>query len=178
VVALLVWQLVKMWLETRATKIARLAPGGAALATRREAVLAAVDASIAELASENGDARSAVIACWVRLEEVAATAGTRRETGDTPANLVDRLLRTHQVSARVLYSLAELYRVARYSTQEIESSMRYQARGAFGQLRDELAHSQSGPLEQDPVIDDALSYAGSGDETRRPRPSAPRDGER
>ncbi len=168
VLALLAWQLIKMWLETRAAKLARLAPAGSALAaTRREAVIAAVDASIAELASEDGDARSAVIACWVRLEEVAAVAGTRREPGDTPANLVDRLLRSHQVSAEVLYSLAELYREARYSTRLIESSMRLTARIAFGQLREELAQSRSGPLAGDPVLS-SVSV-----EPHRPRPSAP-----
>jgi hypothetical protein len=165
-VGLLIWQLVRMWLRDRAMKLAAAQPVGAVMAARRAAVLAAVDASIAELASEDGDARSAVIACWVRLEEVAALAGTEREPGDTPAELVARLLRAHQVSAPVLHSLAELYRTARFSTRTIESSMREQARAALGQLRDDLAHSRSGPVEADPPL------AGTIPVVRRPSPSA------
>ncbi len=61
-------------------------------------MLAAVDAGLADL--DDGDPRAAVIACWVRLEEAAAAAGTPREPGDTPGELVLRLLAGHQVSPR------------------------------------------------------------------------------
>jgi hypothetical protein len=79
-----------------------------------------------------------VIACWVRLEEAAAAAGTPREPGDTPSELVLRLLGEHQVSAPVLYQLAEVYRLARYATHTVDTTMRDHARAALGQLRDEL----------------------------------------
>lgn len=151
-VVFLIWRVIRLALETRANRVEPAGPVGAAMATRREVVLAAVDAGIAELASPDGDARAAVIACWVRLEEVAAAAGTRREAGDTPAELVTRLLNAHQVSPGVLNTLARLYRAARYGTHEIGSSVRDQARRALGQLRDELARSRSGPLENDEPI--------------------------
>jgi len=124
--------------------------------TRREAVLAAVDAGIEELAREDGDARAAVIVCWVRLEEVAAVAGTAREPGETPSDLVARMLADHQVSATTLVSLADLYRAARYSTQVIDTTMRSQALTALQRLRDELRHSRSGPLADGADIADGV----------------------
>jgi hypothetical protein len=105
----------------------------------REEVIAAVDAGLVELADDDADPRRAVIACWVRLEHAAAAAGTPRQPGDTPAELVTRLLAGHQVSAAVLYPLAEVYRLARYATHVVDAGMRDQARAALGQLRDELA---------------------------------------
>jgi hypothetical protein len=150
-VGFLVWRAVQAWLSSDPDPLAAAAAPGAALHARRDAVLAAVDAGIAELASDDGDARSAVIACWVRLEDVAAVAGTPRGPGDTPGDLVARLLGEHQVSAPVLRSLADLYRAARYGTGVIDARMRADAATALGQLRDELARSRSGPLEYDPV---------------------------
>jgi hypothetical protein len=132
---------------------------------RRDQVLAAVDESIAELARDDTDPRAAVIMCWVRLEEVAAVAGTERAPGDTSSELVQRLLGDHQVSSSVLMSLADLYRRARYSSQIIETSMRADAREALSRLRDELRYSRSGPLADEPVHAPPV-------EVRRPRPSA------
>lgn len=117
---------------------------------RREEVLAAVDAGLADLDSDDRDPRRAVIACWVRLEQAAAAAGTPRQPGDAPADLVVRLLAAHQVSAAVLYPLADVYRLARYATHTVDSTMRDQARAALGQLRAELTVSRSGPLADVP----------------------------
>jgi hypothetical protein len=159
VVAYLIWLVVRSWLES-ATRRPGTSSSGAGTLTRREAVLAAVDASIAELAREDGDARSAVIACWVRLEDVAEAAGTIREPGDTPSELVTRLLGDHQVSAGVLTSLADLYRTARYSALPIQTSMRDQARSALIQLRAELHRSRSGPLAEDGEFVSPVQEAG------------------
>jgi hypothetical protein len=106
---------------------------------RREQVLAAVDAGLSGLDDSDTDPRRAVIACWVRLEEAAAAAGTPRQPGDAPGDLVLRLLSAHQVSAGVLVPLAEVYRLARYATHTVDSGMRDSARAALRQLRAELA---------------------------------------
>src|SRR5213076_2530874 len=107
-----------------------------------EQVVAAVDAGLAELADSDADPRRAVIACWVRLEQAAAAAGTPRNVGDTPAELVTRLLAGHAASATVLYQLAEVYRLARYATHTVDATMRDQARAALGQVRAELSGHQ------------------------------------
>jgi hypothetical protein len=132
---LLVFLLLRGRLAAAQVTVAAEAP----VEQQRAEVLAAVDAGLAEL-TEDGDPRAAVIACWVRLEQAAADAGTPREPGDTPTELVLRLLAGHQVSPDVLYRLAEVYRLARYATHTVDATMRDQARAALRQLRDELSH--------------------------------------
>ncbi len=109
------------------------------LARQREDVLAAVDAGIAELSSDDSDPRGAVIACWVRLEAVAAQAGVAQGPGATSSDLVAHLLASQRVSRDALTSLADLYRTARYSRHVIEETMRDQARDALNRLRAEIA---------------------------------------
>ena len=142
VVAVLVWHFIRNhWLDIR--QVARDADrSGEAMSARREDVIAALDEGIARLAGD-GDARSAVIACWVRLEEVARAAGTPRALSDAPADLVTRLLGAHQVSTAALTELADLYRAARYSTTVIDNSMRERALSALGTIRRQLEVSGS-----------------------------------
>jgi hypothetical protein len=102
-------------------------------------VLAALDAGLDELSDTDADPRRAVIACWVRLEHAAANAGTVRQVGDSPADLVNRLLAAHRVSRPVLDRFAAVYREARYATHTIDDRMRQTALGALRQLRGELA---------------------------------------
>ena len=144
-VALAIWYALRNGLRLRAralTEAPEPAPDKG-----REDVLAAVDAGLTELDDSDADPRRAVIACWVRLEQAAAAAGTPRAPGDTSTDLVGRLLAEHQVSAAVLYALAEVYRLARYATHTVDSAMRDQARAALGQLRAELSR----PALREPV---------------------------
>jgi hypothetical protein len=135
VLVLLIWYLVR----TQRVRTRRVAAPAEPARLAREEVLAAVEASLITLAEEDADPRQAVIVCWVRLEQAAAAAGTPRAPGDTPAELVTRLLAGHQVSAAVLYALAEVYRLARYATHTVDTVMRDQARAALQQLRTELS---------------------------------------
>lgn len=112
-------------------------------------LLAAVDAGLADLSDTDSDPRRAVIACWLRLEEAAAVAGTPRHASDTATDLVVRLLRSHQVSEPVLAGLAEVYLLARFTTHTVDTRMRDQARTALHRMRTELA-SQTAP-EPTPV---------------------------
>ncbi|MCO8277111.1 DUF4129 domain-containing protein [Actinoplanes sp. TRM 88003] len=103
-----------------------------------EELVAALDAGLEELSDTDRDPRRAVIACWVRLEQAAAAAGTPRHPGDSPTDLVGRLLREQQVDARVLAALLEVYRQARYATHTVDDQMRSQARSALERLRADL----------------------------------------
>src|SRR6266536_1313439 len=105
---------------------------------RTEEVVAAVDAGLSGLSDSDADPRRAVIACWVRLEEAAAAAGTPRHPGDSPTDLVGRLLAEQRVDARVLAALLEVYRQARYATHTVDDQMRAQARSALQRLRSDL----------------------------------------
>jgi hypothetical protein len=107
-------------------------------AQRTEEVVAALDAGLIDLSDTDLDPRRAVIACWVRLEQVAASAGTPRQPSDTPTDLVARLLAEHYIDAAVLAGFAEVYREARYATHVVDERMRAQARAALERLRAEL----------------------------------------
>lgn len=101
-----------------------------------EEVMAALAQGLAEL--DEGDPRQAVIACWVRLERAAEDAGVQRKPGDTPTDLVVRLLSGRSVNSAVLNDFATVYREARYSPHPIDTGTRDHARAALRVLRDEL----------------------------------------
>ncbi|MEH0980723.1 DUF4129 domain-containing protein [Micromonospora sp. CPCC 205556] len=120
-------------------------------------VVAALDAGLVELDDRDTDPRTAVIACWVRLEEAATEAGLSRRTGDTPTDLVGRLLRGDPeagvpaiASADVLAEFAHVYREARYATHTVDERMRDQARSALRRLRGELTALAADPAEVSP----------------------------
>jgi hypothetical protein len=104
-----------------------------------EEVMAAVEAGLVELTDTDADPRRAVIACWVRLERAAAAAGTPRLVGDSPTELVTRLLSAHQVSRPTLEGFAEVYREARYATHPVGERSRQDAIAALRQIRAELS---------------------------------------
>jgi hypothetical protein len=111
-------------------------PGDAAadLAEVREAVRA----GIAEV-DAGGDPRRAVIACWLRLERLAAAAGTARLAADTPTDLVARLLARHRVDGAALDRLADAYRRARYAPAEVAGDLLATARQALQDIDHQLS---------------------------------------
>ena len=137
IVGLVVWTLLRDVLRKRRQKVVfrdetRL-PAAAA-----QDVVAALDAGLVDLSDSDADPRRAVIACWLRLEQAAAAAGTPKQIGDSPTDLVSRLLQAHAVSADVLAALADVYREARYATHTVDDRMRVQARSALQRIRTEL----------------------------------------
>jgi hypothetical protein len=105
---------------------------------RKADVVSVVDAGIAELSDTDSDPRRAVIACWMGLERAAAATGVPRHPGDSPTDLVSRLLQTQRVRSEALSGLAEVYRQARYATHAIDEDMRTTAVEALRQVRAEL----------------------------------------
>ncbi len=136
VIALVVWAIVRDQARRRTRKAGR-APVAEEPRTAEDLV-AALDAGLEELSDTDRDPRRAVIACWVRLEQAAAAAGTRRHAGDSPTDLVGRLLREQRVDAGVLAALLEVYRQARYATHTVDDQMRAQALSALRRLRADL----------------------------------------
>jgi hypothetical protein len=137
VAGLVAWYVLRDTIQARGRPLsAERAPPGPA--SRAAEVAAALDAGLDALASDDSDPRSVVIACWVRLEQAAADAGTARRPSDAPADYVLRLLTGHQVSRSVLDGLAAVYRQARYSSGPVDDSMRRDAVAALEHLRAEL----------------------------------------
>ncbi|MFI7575224.1 DUF4129 domain-containing protein [Micromonospora sp. NPDC049497] len=140
----LAWTLVRGAIRRTTRALPSRAPRRDTEGTAREMV-AALDASLVELDDTDTDPRVAVIACWVRLEEAAAGAGVPRLAGDTPTDLVSRLLRGDPsagvpaiASADVLAEFAHVFREARYATRPVDERTRDQARAALRRLRGEL----------------------------------------
>lgn len=117
-------------------------PGRRRAGDRAAEVMAAVEAGLTALSDSDADPRRAVIGCWVRLEQAAAAAGTPRRIGDSPTDLVTRLLQSHQISVAVLDEFAAVYREARYAQHMIDDQMRRSAVAALRQLRVELARAE------------------------------------
>jgi hypothetical protein len=89
-------------------------------------------------AFHRGDREGAIIACWIRLEQIAEAAGFARLSSETSSELADRWLTRLPVSRKLLHALAELYREARYSSHRLPESALDTARTALEQLRREI----------------------------------------
>ncbi|MFI7546372.1 DUF4129 domain-containing protein [Actinoplanes sp. NPDC049599] len=137
VLGLVGWALVRQTLSRRGSRTGRRDPRRTESSTAEDLV-AALDAGLQELSDTDRDPRRAVIACWVRLEQAAAAAGTPRHAGDSPTDLVARLLAEQRLDAGVLTPFAAVYRQARYATHTVDDQMRRQARSALERLRSDL----------------------------------------
>ncbi|GAA1397156.1 DUF4129 domain-containing protein [Catellatospora coxensis] len=115
--------------------------------TDEEEVVAALDAGLLDLDDDAADPRTAVIACWVRLEQAAAAAGVPRLPDDTATDLVVRMLHRRRLDAGVLNGFADVYRRARYATHRVDDDMRLQARASLHRLRDELTAATRGEVK-------------------------------
>jgi uncharacterized protein DUF4129 len=138
VLATVLWVVLRDQKRRRGRRAGRLTRRGADQPRTAEELAAAIDAGLEELSDADRDPRRAVIACWVRLEQAAAAAGTPRHPGDSPTDLVGRLLAEQQVDAGVLAALLEVYRQARYATHTVDDQMRRQAVSALQRLRADL----------------------------------------
>jgi len=137
VAVLVTWAVLRDRSRRRVRRGARRA-GARPESRTAEDLVAALDAGLQELSDTDRDPRRAVIACWVRLEQAAAAAGTPRHAGDSPTDLVARLLAEQRVEAAVLTPFADVYRQARYATHTVDNQMRQQARSALERLRADL----------------------------------------
>jgi hypothetical protein len=137
VLALVTWALLRQTMGRRGKRKGRRDPRRPEPNTADDLV-AALDAGLQELSDTDRDPRRAVIACWVRLEQAAAAAGTPRHAGDSPTDLVARLLAEQRLDARVLTPFAAVYRQARYATHTVDDQMRRQAVSALERLRADL----------------------------------------
>jgi hypothetical protein len=150
VIIALTWSFFRYWAPSKKARLLVRDGRGGPLhgrAEQEQAVIEALDAGLTELSDRDADPRRAVIACWVRLEAAAAEAGTPRDPGDSPTDLVTRLLSAHRVSRPVLDRFARVYREARYATRPVGDDDRQIALDALAQMRRELID----PVEADRV---------------------------
>lgn len=129
-----------------------------------QALADAVDETLLRI--ERGEPRDAIVACWVRLEDVAAQAGIERRPSETSAELTERVLGTHWVTDERLDNLSRLYREARYSSHSMSEEARQRARVALEEIRAELAEHVRLARETAAAADAADAEARNGGEPR------------
>jgi hypothetical protein len=93
--------------------------------------------SLANLAMDP-DPRRAVIAAYARMERVLAAHGSPRNPAEAPIEYVRRLLGELDLRPAPLHGLTELYEQARFSTHEINVSMRAEAIDLLERIRADL----------------------------------------
>lgn len=81
------------------------------------------------------DARGAVLACWLRLEEAVAATGAARAPAETSGELTRRVLAAHAVDPGSLARLHSLYLLARFSPAPVDAGAPAEARRILHGLR-------------------------------------------
>jgi hypothetical protein len=150
VVALGTWQLIRALMHLTRLRLARSvgrvttdAYDDEARADDSEAVLrrrltdelAALSADL----DETGDAREAVIACYVRMERALAEAGSPRRPSESPLELLSRVLGEQDVPEPDVRRLTDLFTEARFSDHPVTGEMRDAARRSLRGIADALA---------------------------------------
>jgi len=100
-------------------------------------LLAAVDLSLEDIENEP-DPRRAVIRAYARMESALGSYGIARRPWETPLEYLARALTSLRVGRASVERLAALFERAKFSSHEIDLSMKGDALAALGALRDEL----------------------------------------
>jgi Domain of unknown function (DUF4129) len=87
---------------------------------------------------QTDDARAAIIACYVAMEQRLASAGTGREVADTPDELLARAAGRGLVRGAAAARLTALFYEARFSSHPMPHSRRGEAEQALAELADSL----------------------------------------
>ena len=90
--------------------------------------------------SELDDARAAIIACYVAMEDSLAEAGAARAAAETPDELLDRAVAGGMVNAAPAGRLSALFYEARFSTHPMPPSRRDDAEQALADMAASLTH--------------------------------------
>jgi hypothetical protein len=112
-----------------------------ALDPETEALLEGVDAGIDDL-SRIADARAAVIACYGRMEAALAAAGIPRRPSEAPLEFLARVLLERDIVGPSATTLTSLFERARFSTHDVDESMRADALGALRDVREQIRNNE------------------------------------
>ena len=91
------------------------------------------------------DARAAIIACYLAMEQNLAERGAARAVADTPDELLARATRSKIVSGTSAARLTALFYEARFSSHPMDQGQRQAAERALDELAAALAHPQEQP---------------------------------
>ncbi len=105
--------------------------------TVEEELSAVVSDTIDDLRAET-DPRRAVIAAYARMERVLGRHGQPRDPSEAPYEYLTRILLRLRVRPAAVRDLTELFERAKFSTHEIDLSMKERAIAALVSVRDDL----------------------------------------
>ncbi|CAN5569471.1 hypothetical protein BH24ACT26_BH24ACT26_10900 [soil metagenome] len=84
------------------------------------------------------DPRSAVIACYARMERLLERAGIERRPSDTPLELLGRVLREQRAAESSVARLTDLFERARFSSHPVDEAMRADAVEALREVHEQV----------------------------------------
>jgi hypothetical protein len=84
------------------------------------------------------DPRAAILACYAHLQQMVVTSGVATRRSDTPLQLLERVLDSRNVNPESITTLTQLFERARFSSHEVDESMRDRARTALDDVRSQL----------------------------------------
>jgi hypothetical protein len=96
------------------------------------------------------DARAAIIACYVAMEESLARAGTVRTSAETPDELLAKAASTLLIGAGAARRLTSLFYEARFSTHPLADKQKTAAASALAEISSELGRAQPAPVGTEP----------------------------
>lgn len=146
-VALLAW--LAWWLGRRLVRGKRVAAAVASSAEPAEVVVdagqvaAQLRTSLDELATSR-HLHGAVVACWRRLEELAARSGAERQPWQSTSEYVLDVMGATPAAPQDLQELAGLYRTAVYSTHQPDDADRERAVSCLTRLAERLEETGHG----------------------------------
>ncbi|MFN8024404.1 MAG: DUF4129 domain-containing protein [Acidimicrobiales bacterium] len=97
----------------------------------------------------DGEARNAIVRCWLLLEDDVAAAGMPRRAAETTVEYTGRVLGAALVdpaAAAAVTELAELYREARFSRHELDDDRRERALTALRSIHAALRPVDTGAV--------------------------------
>jgi len=99
-----------------------------------------VDIDAARAALSGTIPNDAIIACWMRLERDASSAGVPRWAHETAAEFATRVIAEASVDPAPIAALAALYREARFSRHHLSQDDRARALDALAHVERSLRH--------------------------------------
>ena len=97
--------------------------------------------TLADLYGET-DPRRAIIAAYARVERLFGSYGLPRDPSEAPVEYLERVLPELRASGSALRRLTRLFERAKFSTHDVDDSMRNDAIAALIEVRDELRASR------------------------------------
>jgi len=91
---------------------------------------------------ELDDARAAIIACYVEMEDCLARAGATRSIAETPDELLAKAAGKSLISAGAASQLTALFYEARFSSHRMGQAQKEAAERALAELEAEVAHGR------------------------------------